>query len=337
MNRIQAKDFLSLEANVPILDVRSPSEFATGHVPRAISFPLFSDEERTVVGTIYKQKNKKEAVKKGLEIVGPKMVRFIEKAEKLDSPTVALYCWRGGMRSESMAWLLSQYDIETIILEGGYKAYRNQLHEYFKQQLPLKVVAGYTGSKKTELLHLLKSKGEQVIDLEGLAEHQGSGFGNKKSINQPATEHFQNLVFQSFMELDLNRSIWIEDESMRIGRVTLNEDLYQQKNESPHVFVEVDKAQRVEFLVEDYGGLMKEELIDATQAISKRLGYDNAARAINAIEEGDLRTAVECILTYYDRQYHKSIFNKKHLFEGHYKIDINKLDNLASELSKNRY
>lgn len=334
MIRVRTDDFLSLDSVVPILDVRSPGEYETGHIPNALSFPLFSDDDRAIVGTIYKQESKKEAVKKGLEIIGPKMVDFIEEAEKFNSPKLAIYCWRGGMRSESMAWLLGQYGFETILLEGGYKAFRNTLHTFFDQKLPLKVVTGYTGSKKTAFLHLLKSRGEQVVDLEGLARHQGSRFGNEKSTNQPATEHFQNLVYQEFMTCDLNKIIWVEDESMRIGQVSLMENFYKQKNESAHVFIEIEKSQRVEFLIEDYGALSKEQLSGATQAISKKLGHDNATKAIDAIIENDLKTAVEIILTYYDRQYHKTISSKEHLIEGHYKIDIKKLDNLALELSK---
>ena len=334
MISVRTNDFLFLDPEVPILDVRSPGEYETGHIPNALSFPLFSDDERAMVGTLYKQESKKKAVKKGLEIVGPKMVDFIEEAEKFNSSKLAIYCWRGGMRSESMAWLLGQYGFETIVLEGGYKAYRNTLHTFFDQKLPLKVVTGYTGSKKTAFLHLLKAKGEQVVDLEGLAQHQGSRFGNEKSRDQPATEHFQNLVYQEFMRFDLNKTIWVEDESMRIGQVSLMENFYKQKNESAHVFIEIEKSQRVEFLIEDYGALSKEQLSGATQAISKKLGHDNATKAIDAIIENDLKTAVEIILTYYDRQYHKSISSKEHLIEGHYKIDIKKLDNLALELSK---
>ena len=331
MNRIKPLDFLSLDESVVILDVRSPSEYAVGHIPEAISFPIFSDEERAIIGTIYKQNSKKEAVKKGLEIVGPKMVGFVNEAEKLGS-NVAIYCWRGGMRSESMAWLFDKYGISSVVLEGGYKAYRNELHQFFKKKLPLKVITGYTGSKKTQLLLSMKSRGAQVIDLEGIAEHQGSSFGNQKSTRQPTTEHFQNIVYQEFMQLDLNKTIWIEDESMRIGQVSLIEDLYKQKNESPHVFIEIEKDQRVEFLKEDYGNLSNEQLTDATKAISKKLGHDNAEKAIIAITAGDLKTAVEIVLTYYDRQYHKTISDKEHLVKGHYKIDIKALDSLVDEL-----
>ena len=332
MIRVQIADFLSQTTSLPILDVRSPGEYQTGHLPKAISFPLFSDEERTEIGTLYKQEGKKVAVLKGLKIVGPKMPGFIERAEDLNSSIVGLYCWRGGMRSESMAWLLDQYGIDTVVLEGGYKAYRKQLFEFFDQKLPLRVITGYTGSKKTALLNCLKEKGEQIIDLEGHAQHQGSSFGNKKCKNQPTTEHFQNLVYENFRVFDLNKPIWIEDESMRIGQVSLMENLYELKNESQHIFLEIDKAQRVDFLLEDYGCLSKDELIDATNSIRKKLGSERTSLAIENIKTGDLRIAVEIILTYYDRQYDKSISRKKHLIENHYHVDINNLDALANEL-----
>lgn len=331
---LNLEDFQTQSEFIPILDVRSPSEFKMGHIPSAISFPLFLDNEHTIVGTLYKKKGKKAAVKKGLEIVSTKMIQFIQKAEELKTSTLALYCWRGGMRSESMAWLLQQYGIKPLVLEGGYKAYRNELHRFFDQKFLLQVVTGYTGSKKTKLLHLLKANGAQVVDLEELAGHQGSSFGNKKSVNQPTTEHFQNLVYQEFMGLDLNQKIWIEDESMRIGQVSLMENFYRQKNTSPHVFIEIEKSQRIEFLIEEYGLLSKGQLLDATHSIAKKLGYDNTAKAIAAISASDLKTAVEIILTYYDRQYHKSISNKKDFIKEHYKIDINVLNNLAVDLVK---
>src|SRR5690606_20923019 len=186
------------------------------------------------------------AIKKGLEIVGPKMVHFIEQAEAFQSTHLNLYCWRGGMRSESMAWLLERYGFTTTVLAGGYKAYRSHALNFFEQPLPLKVVSGYTGSKKTHFLQMLKEAGEQVIDLEGLAQHQGSSFGNKKSTGQPTTEQFQNLLYQAFSVLDLSKVIWIEDESMRIGQVNLPQRLYQRMEESPRVVLDISLAERVE-------------------------------------------------------------------------------------------
>ena len=333
MQRIQVEEFLPKIDNIPILDVRSPSEFATGHIPQAISFPIFSDEERAIIGTLYKQEGNKSAVKKGLEIVGPKLVSFIEKAEALGVSAFKIYCWRGGMRSSSMATLLESYGFKVILLVGGYKSFRTYLRVFFDQKLPLKVVTGYTGSKKTAFLYLLKENGAQIIDLEGLANHQGSSFGNQKSDSQPTIEQFQNSLLESFQKLDLEQPIYIEDESMHIGWVSLPEALYQQKNKSPHLFIEIEKGERVEFLKEDYKNLSADQLIRATEAISKKLGFELAAEAIECIKMGEGSRAAEIILTYYDRQYHKSITKKQHLIEGHFKIGMNELGTLAEKVA----
>ena len=331
MKRVIIKAFLDQEN--PIVDVRSPSEFDNGHIPRAISIPLFSDEERAEVGTIYKQKSKQVAVKRGLEIVGPKMVRFIEEIEKLDTKAVSIYCWRGGMRSESMAWLFEKYGLEMTVLSRGYKAYRNHVISFFEQKLPLKVISGYTGSKKTELLKLIKIQGGQIVDLEGLANHQGSSFGNQKSNWQPTTEQFQNLLYEEFSKLHLDMPIWIEDECMNIGRVRLVEALYQQKNESPHFFLDIHSTERLDFLIEDYGDLTSAQLTTATNAISKKLGTEKALQAVEFINQEELRKAAEIILTYYDKQYAKSISKKSDLIEGHYKINMSEIDGLAKDLA----
>ena len=332
MKRYLLSDFLFKSCGLPLLDVRSPAEYETGHLPGAISFPLFSNEERAAIGTLYKQEGKKEAVKKGLDLVGPKMRSFIEQAEAMGSPRVALYCWRGGMRSESMAWLLERFGLETLILEGGYKAYRQTVVQYFEQRLPIVVLTGYTGSQKTRLLHLMQEAGAQVVDLEGLANHQGSSFGNRKSTGQPATEHFQNLVYEAFNAMDLNRPIWIEDESKRIGQVNLPDALYEQKSACPHVFVEIDASERVAFLVKDYGGLTAEQLIGATRSIQPKLGADKARQAIQSIQNGDLITAAGLILTYYDARYRKSIERKEKLIQKHYCIAMDEIPKLAQEL-----
>ncbi len=319
-------------SEVPILDVRSPSEYTAGHIPRAISFPLFNDQERSKVGTIYKHQGPKAAIKVGLEITGPKMVQFIENAEKLNSSKLKLYCWRGGMRSESMAWLLERYDIGVTLLEGGYKSYRQDLISFFDQKLPLKVVTGYTGSGKTSLLRSLKSKGEQVIDLEGIANHQGSSFGNQLCEFQPTTEQFQNDLFENSRNLDLERHIWIEDESIRIGNVNLPEGLFHQINSSEHILIETEIEERVEKLVEEYGRLPNEKLIYATRSISNKLGTKKAEESVNMIKIGDLAGAARLILTYYDARYDRSINKKDSLISRRYQLGNKSIDELAETL-----
>jgi tRNA 2-selenouridine synthase len=294
----------------PLLDTRSPSEYASGHIPGAVSFPLFDDGERAAVGTTYKQQGNKNAIKAGLDFIGPKMRGFIEKAETLGSKHLVMHCWRGGMRSQSLAWLLDLYGFEVEVLEGGYKAYRNALMAFFNTPLPLRVLSGPTGSMKTFILHEMQRQGAQVVDLEGLARHMGSSFGNVMCNSQPTTEQFQNDVFEAFLKLDTDRPIWLEDESFSIGRVKFPEPLFVQKQQAPVLHITLPRHRRIQVLVEQYGRLEHEKLVEATEGIARRLGGANTSQAITLIRAGRLSEAVDIILEYYDAAYKKSRLKK---------------------------
>jgi tRNA 2-selenouridine synthase len=172
-------EFLRLTEKIPFVDVRTPSEFSKGHIPGAINIPLFSDEERSVVGTVYKREGEREAVLKGLSFVGPKMTAMLDRGIDLagNKRQLGVYCWRGGRRSASMAWLFSQGDIKCSLLAGGYKNYRTHVLDEFGKERNIIIVGGMTGSGKTEILKEIDLMGEQVIDLEGIANHRGSAFG----------------------------------------------------------------------------------------------------------------------------------------------------------------
>jgi tRNA 2-selenouridine synthase len=335
--RIQIKEFLKVNSIVPILDVRSPGEFVQGHIQGSHSFPLFTNEERAEVGTLYKQEGRNEAVLRGLEIVGPKMADFIREAKKFNVEEFRLYCWRGGMRSESMAWLLGQYGFKTSVLEGGYKSFRNHTISFFEQPMKLKVISGNTGSSKTSLLKSLESKGEQVIDLEGLANHQGSSFGKYKEGYKPETEHFQNLLYDCCKDFDLNKTIWIEDEGKRVGQATILDGLYGQMKESPRYEIEMSMEDRLDHLVDEYGKLSNEQLTEATLAIRKKLGFDQADLAVQHIGLGNLREAAQVILVYYDKQYQKSMKTSETQIRGKYKMQLGGIDIVADQLIKSSY
>ncbi|HSI74592.1 MAG TPA: tRNA 2-selenouridine(34) synthase MnmH [Lunatimonas sp.] len=326
------EDFLALRTSFPVLDTRSPGEFDSGHMANAINVPLFDNEERARVGTAYKKQSKQEAIKLGLEIVGPKMVGFIEIAEKLDSKHLLIHCWRGGMRSKSVAWLMETYGLQVTTLAGGYKAYRTAVLDYFNQPLSLLVLTGATGSRKTAVLHALREMGEQVIDLEGLANHNGSSFGNQLSTGQPTTEQFQNDLFESFRILDPTKRIWIEDESFTIGRVKLIEQLYWQKQQAPHVLIHLPMEARVKALVEDYGKIPLEKLVIATNQIAERLGKNKALEAIELIKTGNLPEAVHIILQYYDKTYAKGIRKKSPLIQHEMAFDTSDPYEMVSQL-----
>ncbi|GAA4337936.1 hypothetical protein GCM10023184_34030 [Flaviaesturariibacter amylovorans] len=201
LRRHSVTRFLELLPGALLLDVRSPSEYAHAQLPGALSLPLFSDAERAQVGTAYKQVSREAAIKIGLDHFGPKMRAMIETVERTarardlgEKPPICVYCWRGGMRSGAVAWLLDLYGFDVHVLDGGYKSFRNYVLETFTLPLPLRILGGYTGSGKTELLHELKTLGETVIDLEGLACHKGSAFGNIDMPPQPTQEQFENLL-----------------------------------------------------------------------------------------------------------------------------------------------
>jgi tRNA 2-selenouridine synthase len=332
MDRVDVSAFLETVEDTPIIDVRSPVEFEKGHIPSAVSIPLFNNKERALVGTLYKEQGQKLAIKKGLSIVGNKMVDFIEQAENTGASRLHVHCWRGGMRSESMAWLFERYGLETSTLVGGYKAYRHAVLSFFEQPLNFRVLTGYTGCQKTELLEVMSKQGAQVIDLEGLANHQGSSFGNAKTDGQPTSEQFQNNLHAYCQTLDLSKPIWIEDESICIGNVSLPDALFHQMSLAPHIRVSAATDQRLQFLVKDYGDIDPEKLKASATAITKRLGRENTVQILSAIDQGDLYQAASLLLVYYDHQYEKSISKKSKRIIADFNLVSNQLDRLASEL-----
>jgi len=302
--KLEPNAFVTAAAHGPILDVRSPGEYQRAHIPGAISFPLFTDDERARVGTIYKQHGKDAAVELGLEFVGPKLAKWVKEAKKLAvDNTVYVHCWRGGMRSGSMAWLLETAGIRVKILVGGYKAYRNWVLSKFAEPIPLLVLGGKTGSGKTEILLEMNRRGAQVIDLEGIAHHRGSAFGHLGLKEQPTSEHFENVLAGQLMQLDYTRSIWVEDESRHIGKVFMGAEFYNQLRDAPVLFLDIDAHYRLPHLVRVYAHYPKEDLARAIDKIKKRLGGDHYKHAQEALESGDFTQVAAITLHYYDKAY----------------------------------
>lgn len=298
------EEFLKQAVQCPVFDVRSPVEYRKGHIPGAFSLPLFSDEERHEIGILYKQSGRQAAVMRGLEIVGPRLTDYVLRVRsQTDSGSVLLHCWRGGRRSESLAWLLEKVGYRVGLLRGGYKAYRRQVLATFERPLRLLVLGGMTGSGKTEILQLLRERGEQVLDLEGMAHHRGSAFGAFGDGEQPSTEQFENETCAALNSFDRSRPVWVEDESRRIGRVTIGEALFRQMRSATVVRIDVPRELRVERLCRDYGRVPKSRLAAAVANISKRLGGEKTGQVLQAIDEGDYARAIHAILDYYDKTY----------------------------------
>ncbi len=300
---VNIEEFLELSKQFPIIDVRSPGEYEHAHIPGALSLPLFLNDERAEIGTIYKQRGRVKAVQRGLEIVGPKLGGFAKFALALKSDNILIHCWRGGMRSSSMAWLLEQVGIECSLLTGGYKSYRGHVLKSFEKPLKIVLLGGYTGSGKTDLLKILKDSGEQVLDLEGLACHKGSAFGAIGQVDQPSGEYFENLLSLEVEALDGEKVVWIEDESRNVGKVFIPEQLWKQMRVSPLVKVEASFEARLDRLMRDYGCYSVDLLSASIKKIEKRLGYDKCKLALEACENGDIRSAAQISLLYYDKAY----------------------------------
>lgn len=327
IQKISTELLQQLSQQHPVLDVRSPGEYLHAHIPGAYSLPLFSDEERKKIGTAYKQVSREKAIKYGLDFFGVKMRTMVEEAEKIIKHTISgkstphdpqtanifiVHCWRGGMRSSAVAWLLSFYGFEVYLLEGGYKAYRNWVLQQFEKAYDINIVGGYTGSGKTDLLKALQQQGHSIIDLEGLAKHKGSAFGALGQPEQPKQEMFENIL-ASALDKNSNNLFWLEDESQRIGALNIPHGFWNTMRTKPIYFMDIPFEQRLDHICSEYGAIEKELLVTSIERIQKRLGPLETKIAIAFIVEDNIKECFRILLSYYDKTYLKSLQNRESL------------------------
>lgn len=330
---IEIQDFLKLRDSIPVIDVRTPDEYNDGHIAGAINIPLFSNEERAIVGTIYKKKTREKAIVAGLEFVGPKMAGFAKEALSIArDKKLLLYCWRGGMRSNSMAWLFRNLGIETSVLEGGYKSYRRFGKEVLAADYNIQILGGKTGSGKTEILFELRELGEQMIDLEGLAHHKGSAFGFIHQEAQSQNEVFENSLIEEFLKIDSSRVVWLEDESRNIGRNYIPDELYDQMKVNHVIFLEMPLSCRVKRLVKEYADTDVSEIYLALDKIQKRLGNDNYKISKELLEKEDFATFTEMMLNYYDKAYLNSLSKRDDSIISRLEVQEDNAKNTAKKL-----
>ena len=322
---LQVEDFVSrLQSENPVLiDVRSESEFYNGRIPGAVNLPLLNDEHRKEVGITYKQKGRSQAVEKGFELVGGKFIDFVKAAKKIisEQQTILLYCWRGGMRSNIMSWVLETAGIRTVLLKGGYKNYRRWALKQFEVQRKLIVIGGKTGSGKTFLLNELAKRGEQTLDLEALANHRGSAYGAIGKPPQPRQEHFENLIAYYLSKTNPELPLWIENESRKVGSLQIPNPLFDRMMNSPLIEVVIRDEERVQRILDEYGKFSVEELRANTVKLERSLGGARLKEALQLLDEKNLTGWIKLMLTYYDKtyQYGLSLRNQ----EKNFQIEIN--------------
>lgn len=310
---VSIDDLLKTRDNLTIIDVRTESEFQKGHILNAINIPLLNDAERVEIGTLYKKMGRIEAVKRGLELVGPNMSQLYSKYIQLqsDSKPLAFYCWRGGLRSYIAASLSQWSGKPTIQLLGGYKSYRTHVQSAFNAPYKFLILGGSTGSGKTEILTKLATKQYQVLDLEQIANHKGSAFGGLGNPPQPSTEMFENLIYETIGKFDLGMPILVENESRLIGNCYIPDSLWENFNKSNILVIEVDKNTRIKRLVHEYSHFEISTLIEKTSQLRKRLGGQHLNEAITALENKDFEHWIDKLLVYYDKTYDYSLENNK--------------------------
>ena len=300
---LNAVEFLKSSEARLVIDVRSQGEHGQGHIPGAVNIPLLDTESRAIVGTVYKQEGREAAVLKGFELAGGDFHLKIRKVMSLDrGKEVCVYCWRGGMRSNIFAWLLSIAGYRVTLLKGGYKAYRNWALSTLQQDRDILILGGYTGSGKTDLLHELKRGGECIIDLEALAHHRGSAFGALGQLPQPTNEQFENTLAQAWSRAE-NKRVWLENESRMIGVVKIPDHVFDQVRSAPVIAVNVSLEERVQRILAEYGKFPREALMEATLKIKKRLGDLRWRQANQLLLEDNVEAWVGMMLDYYDRFY----------------------------------
>ena len=350
VKQIDIEEFLKLSQEHPIFDVRSPSEFSHAHIPGAFSLPLFTDEQRKIIGTAYKQQSRHVAVDHGLHYFSDRMKMIPGEAltilnnwkqesnsrsfsssspSGVGGPRFLVHCWRGGMRSEAVAWLLSLYGYSVYTLKGGYKAFRNFALQQFEKEHQINILGGYTGSGKTEILKEMQRQDKPVIDLEKLACHKGSAFGDLGEAPQPTQEMFENLLAIELFKINVteekrvtNRNeytkipepgIWIEDESRNIGNVNIPAKFWEQMRQGKLHFLEIPFDSRLDFITSVYGSFKKSDLINSVVKIQKKLGGMETKNAINFFLENNPKESFRILLQHYDKLYRRSLQKRENL------------------------
>ncbi|MBP0021983.1 MAG: tRNA 2-selenouridine(34) synthase MnmH [Cyanobacteria bacterium SBLK] len=325
-----------------IIDVRSEGEYAEDRIPEAVNLPVLNDKERAKVGTIYKQNSPFAAKKIGASLVSQNIARHLHShfAEKAKDYYPLIYCWRGGQRSRSLALVLEQIGWKVTILEGGYQTYRNDIREQLKmlpQQFNYKILCGLTGTGKTQILQQMKRRGMQILDLEKLAGHRGSRLGQEwqnKLEEQPSQKYFESLLIRQLQQCDRAKTVWLESESHKIGKIHLPQELWETMKQSPSVEIRLPLEERITGLLQQYSHLTEHPdiLKVKLQPLKSRCGKEKLQQWFEWCDHKQWRVLVkDLLLNYYDPAYHRS---QNRLFQPpEQAIELDNLEEITIDLA----
>jgi tRNA 2-selenouridine synthase len=294
------------------VDVRSESEFERAHIPNAINVPILCDEDRAAVGRAYKHEGREAAVMLGLSLTGPKFASIYQKLMEIQhhhQKKLLFYCWRGGLRSQIASTITQWSGHPVFIIKDGYKSFRNWTLQTLQTPINIVLIAGHTGSGKTELLQILEKKGQAIIDLARRANHKGSALGGVGMPTQPRNEMFENLIAIDYLQINNNQTVYIENESRTVGQCAVPEGLWKQMQLAPSLEIQVPTETRIQRIIQEYGNLPKDQLIKQPQKLRKRLGGQHEQAAVKALQADDFKTWVEILLVYYDKSYQHFVNN----------------------------
>lgn len=340
---ITVQELLNME-DVVLIDVRSPGEYADSSIPGAINIPIFTNDERKEIGTIYKQIGSNEAKWRGMEIVQPKLPSLLKKIKKMeeDNKQPVFHCWRGGMRSGAMATFVDFAGMNAIRLEGGYRAYRQYILERIPLLLPNQAIVlhGMTGTGKTEILIKLKEKGYPVLDLEGMAAHRGSLFGTLGYSHDGNNQKtFDSLLFESLRGMEGSAYFIVEAESKRIGKVGQPDELYERKLEGINIYLHASLETRTSRIYKEYfEPFLQDEdfyeiFLEKVMLLKKRLKNDEVYKSLieNTMNKDYFEVTRLLLEYYYDPRYKFKLNEYKNDFK---EMDANNIEKVTAEIEQ---
>ncbi|MAJ44110.1 MAG: tRNA 2-selenouridine(34) synthase MnmH [Candidatus Marinimicrobia bacterium] len=319
LNRLRKNKIKTIEIDSAIkvsnaiwIDVRCNREYNKGHYTKSKNIPLFSDIEFDHLGKVYKKYGKKKAIKIGYEFILKSKLNTLKQISNYKESKLFIYCARGGLRSRAFYYLLFENNYDSQIINNGYKAIRGSVFDSFYERKRIMLIGGYTGSNKTLIINQMSKNNINTINLEKLANHKGSAFGDLGIESQATQQQFENDLSYYWLRLKKNKTVFIESESRTIGKVVIPEQIWHQMNNSFYLRINMRIERRIENLISEYGNFSSEQLKIRLERISNKLGDKNYKIALKYIKNGDLVELCNLLLNnYYDKMYNYSVNKRK--------------------------